>query len=74
MALKGFRLGGKPGKCYELTMQHPEVLPFIAMLAVLFGVVVLALNVWSYKRRSKLTAEQRAAEDRATDEDGWFFW
>ena len=54
-------------------MQHPEVLPFIALLAALFGGVVLAVNVWSYKRRAKLTAEERAAEDKATDEDG-FFW
>ena len=57
----------------RLGMQHPEVLPFIALLAALFGGVVLAVNVWSYKRRAKLTAEERAAEDKATDEDG-FFW
>ncbi len=53
-------------------MQHPEVLPFIALLAVLLGGGVLALNVWSYKRRAKLTAKERDAEDSTTDEDG--FW
>lgn len=54
-------------------MQHSEALQFIGLLAALFGGVVLAVNVWSYKGRAKLTAEQRAAEDKTADEDG-FFW
>jgi hypothetical protein len=44
----------------------------LIVVAILFIGLVANFNVWDWKRRSKMTPEERAAEDDAVNSEAWW--